>query len=86
MWNTTSSEHHRTVSLAIVIVAAVWVVVGVVTVMALDGGLTRGAALLAIVITEWWLISVLEGRFEGSAAVGKAATAQTPSSIGSRAA
>jgi hypothetical protein len=84
MWQTTSSEHHRTVSFAILILAAMWIVVGIVTVMALDGGLTRGAALLAIVITEWWLISVLDDRFEGRLAGTKAAADR--SSIGHTAA
>jgi hypothetical protein len=94
MWHTTSSGHHRTVSFAILIVAAVWIVAGVVTVMALDGGLTRGAALLAIVITEWWLVSLLDDRFEGSLVGSKAATVELgvknasahASSIGPRAA
>jgi hypothetical protein len=72
MWHTTSSGHHRTVSAAVWIVAALWVIVGIVTVIALDGGLTRVAALLAIVITEWWLVSLLEDRFEGNAAGSKA--------------
>jgi hypothetical protein len=94
MWHTTSSEHDRTVSFAILIIAAVWIVAGLVTVMALDGGLTRGAALLAIVITEWWLVSMLDDRFEGSLVGSKAATDQLglknasahASSVGSKAA
>jgi hypothetical protein len=85
MWNTPSGEHHRTASFAILIVAAVWIVAGLVTVMALDGGLTRVAALLAIVITEWWLVSLLEDRFEGSAA-GRKAAIDHASSAGPRAA
>lgn len=94
MWHTTGSGHDRTVSFAILIIAAVWIVAGVVTVMALDGGLTRGAALLAIVITEWWLVSLLDDRFEGSLVGSKAATDQLgrknasarASSVGPRAA
>ena len=65
MWHATSSGYHRTFSAAVWIVAAFWGVAGIVTMIAVDGGLTRGALLLAIVITEWWLVSQLEDRFEG---------------------
>jgi hypothetical protein len=47
-------------------------VVGVAAVMALGGGLTRVAVILGIVITEWWLASELEDRFERSAAGSRA--------------
>ena len=72
MWHTTSSEHHRTVSAAAWTVAALWVVAGVATAMAMGGGFTRVAALLAIVIGEWWIVSQLEDRFEGNAGASKA--------------
>jgi hypothetical protein len=74
MWHTTSSGHHRTVSFAVSAFAAIWIAAGIFTVIALDGGLTRVAALLAIVITEWWLVSQLEDRFEGNAAGSEAKT------------
>jgi ABC-type nickel/cobalt efflux system permease component RcnA len=68
MWHTTSSRHHRTVSAATWVVAALWIVAGVATAMAMGGGFTRVAALLAIVIAEWWIVSQLEDRFEGNVA------------------
>jgi hypothetical protein len=94
MWHTTSSGHHRTLSAAVWIVAALWGVAGVITMTALDGGLTRGALLLAIVITEWWLVSQLEDHFEGHAGTFAAPTDQRvlevvsvhASSVGPRAA
>jgi hypothetical protein len=76
MWHTTSSGHHHAVSAAVWIVAAFWGVAGIVTMIAVDGGLTRGVLLLAIVITEWWLVSELEDRFEGHAARSGAPTGQ----------
>jgi hypothetical protein len=48
--------------------AALWMVAGIVAVTALGGGLTRVAVVLAIVITEWWLVSELEDRVERNAA------------------
>ncbi len=76
MWDTTSGGRHRTLAAAVWIGAALWGVVGIVTMIAVDGGLTRGALLLAIVITEWWLVSQLEDRFEGHAARSEAPTRQ----------
>jgi hypothetical protein len=72
MWHTTSSGHHRIFSAVVWIGAALWGVAGIVSVIGLGGGLTRGAVLLAIVITEWWLVSELEDRFEGNAMGSKA--------------
>jgi len=51
---------HHAVSAAVWMVAAVWTVAGVAAVMALGGGLTRLAVVLAIVATDWWLVSVVE--------------------------
>jgi hypothetical protein len=55
--------HHR-VAAAFWIVAAFWVVAGIVAVTALEGGLTRLAVALAIVTTEWWILSGVEHRVE----------------------
>lgn len=94
MWDTTSGGHHRTLAAAVWIGAALWGVVGIVIMIAVDGGLTRGTLLLAIVITEWFLVSQLEDRFEGHAARSEAPSAQPglkmasvrASSVGPRAA
>lgn len=72
MWHTTSSGHYRTVSAVVWVVGALWIVAGIATAIALGGGLPRLAVVLAIVITEWWLVSQLEDRFEGDAAGSKA--------------
>jgi ABC-type nickel/cobalt efflux system permease component RcnA len=72
MRDNTSSAHHRTVSAVVWVVGALWIVAGIGTAIALGGGLTRLAVVLAIVITEWWLVSQLEDRFEGGAAARKA--------------
>jgi hypothetical protein len=40
------------------------VVAGIVAVTALGGGLTRLAVALAIVTTEWWILSGVEHRVE----------------------
>jgi hypothetical protein len=63
---TITGQHagHRTVGSAFWIVAACWVVAGIVAVMALGGGLTRLAVALAIVTTEWWILSGVEHRVE----------------------
>jgi hypothetical protein len=63
---TISGHHvgHHTVAAAVWIVAAFWMVAGIVAVMALGGGLTRLAVVLAIVTTEWWLFSEVEHRVE----------------------
>jgi hypothetical protein len=69
MQHTTASQHRgirHTISAAVWVVAAFWLVAGVVAVMAFDGGLTRSAIVLAIVSTEWWLVSKVENRFAGS--------------------
>lgn len=55
---------HHTVTAAVWIVAAFWIVAGIVAVITLGGGLTRLAVALAIVTTEWWLISEVEHRME----------------------
>jgi hypothetical protein len=55
-------------SAAVWMVAAVWTVAGIVAVVALGGGLTRLAVVLAIVTTDWWLVSVVEDHFERNAA------------------
>src|SRR5271166_1387707 len=55
---------HHTVAAAFWIVAAFWVVSGIVAVMALGGGLTRLAVALAIVTTEWSILSGVEHRVE----------------------
>jgi hypothetical protein len=94
MRHNASNGHPRIFSAAVWIIAGLWIVVGIVTVIALDGGLTRVAALLAIVMTEWWLVSQLEDRFEGHAARSDAPTGQRglkmasvhASSVGPRAA
>jgi len=68
MRHTTTSGHHGTHhhsgAAALWIVAAFWIVAGIVAVIGLGGGLTRMAVALAIVTTEWWLISEVEHRFE----------------------
>jgi hypothetical protein len=67
MWQTTISGHHgshHTVAAAAWIVGAFWIVAGIVAVIALGGGLTRLAVALAIVATEWRLLSEVEHRFE----------------------
>jgi hypothetical protein len=63
---TISGHHvgHHTVAAALWIVAAFWMVAGIVAVIALGGGLTRWAVALAIVITEWWILSEVEHRAE----------------------
>ena len=94
MWDTTSGGHRRTLAAAVWVGTALWGVVGIVTMIAVDGGLTRGALLLAIVITEWFVVSQLEDRFEGHAARSEAPTGQRglkmasvrASSVGPRAA
>jgi hypothetical protein len=65
-YNTIKGQHsgHHTVTAAFWIVAACWVVAGIVAVMALGGGLTRLAVALAIVTTEWWILSGVEHRVE----------------------
>jgi hypothetical protein len=55
---------HHMVPAAFWIVAAFWVVAGIVAVTALGGGLTRLAVALAIVTTEWWILSGVEHRVE----------------------
>ena len=72
MQHTTISGQDRThhaVSTAVWMVAAVWTLAGIVGVMALGGGLTRVALVVAIVATDWWLVSVIDDHFEGSAAM-----------------
>ncbi len=69
MQDTTISPHRGTRhsgSVAVWTVAAVWLVAGIAAVIGLDGGLTRLAVVLAIVSTEWWLVSKIEDRFAGS--------------------
>jgi hypothetical protein len=46
------------------IVAAFWMVAGIVAVIPLAGGLTRLAVALAIVTTEWWILSEVEHRVD----------------------
>jgi hypothetical protein len=70
--HTIISGRHGTV--AFWIVAASWIVAGTAAVLALGGGLTRLAVVLAIVATEWWLLSKVEHRFEGKHARGNAKT------------
>ena len=77
MQHTTTSGRdgtHRAVSVAVWILAAFWLVAGIAAVVALDGGLTRLAVVLAIVSTEWWLVSKVEDRFAGSDAKTSAQT------------
>jgi hypothetical protein len=67
MPHTTISGHrvtHRIVSTAVWIIAAFWILAGIVAVIGVGGGLTRLAIVLAIVTTEWWLIAEVEDRFE----------------------
>jgi hypothetical protein len=67
MRNITISGHyvaHHAVALWIV--AAFWMVAGIVAVIALGGGLTRLAVALAIVTTEWWILSEVEHRVESN--------------------
>lgn len=61
---TISGHHvgHHTVGAAVWVVAAFWIVAAIVAVIALGGGLTRLAVVLAIVTTEWWLFSKVEHR------------------------
>ena len=73
--HTTISGHHGTrhaASAAVWIIAALWMVAGIVALIAVGGGLTRVAVVLAIVITEWWLVSELEDRFERNVAGNRA--------------
>ena len=73
--HTTISGHHGTrhaVFVAVWIIAALWMVAGIVALIAVGGGLTRVAVVLAIVITEWWLVSELEDRFERNVAGNRA--------------
>jgi len=60
-YTTISVSHgtHHTVA-AFWIVGAFWIVAGIVAAVGLGGGLTRSAVALAIVTTEWWLISEVE--------------------------
>ena len=53
------------------IIAAFWIVAGIVAVSGLEGGLTRLTVLLAIVVTEWWLIPEIEDRLETNAAASR---------------
>ena len=55
---------HHAVAAAYWVMAAFWIVAGIAAVIALGGGLTRLAVALAVAITEWWLISGVEDRFE----------------------
>ena len=72
MQQTTISERngstHHAVSAALWMVAAVWTLAGIVALGALGGGFTRLAVVLAIVATDWWLVSVVEDRLEGNGA------------------
>ena len=63
---TISAHHvaHHTVAGAFWILAAFWVVAGIVAVIGLGSGLTRLAVVLAIVSTEWWILSEAEHRLE----------------------
>jgi hypothetical protein len=70
MQHTTTSASrgaHRAVSAAVWMLAAVWTVAGIVALMALGGGLTRLAVVVAMVTTDWWLVSIVEDHFEGNA-------------------
>jgi hypothetical protein len=67
MWHSTISGHHvgrHEVAGTFWIVAAFWVVAGIVASIGLGGGLTRLAIALAIVTTEWWILSEAQHRFE----------------------
>jgi hypothetical protein len=55
---------HHTVAGAFWIVAAFWVVAGIVAGIGVGGGLTRLAVVLAIVTTEWSILSEAEHRLE----------------------
>jgi len=57
-------DAHHAIAVAVWIVAAFWIVAGIVAVIALDGGLTRLAVALAVVTTEWWLISQVQRGIE----------------------
>jgi hypothetical protein len=67
MWHITISGHHvgrHEVGGTVWMVAAFWVVAGIVALIGLGGGLTRLAVALAIVTTEWWVLSEVEHRVE----------------------
>lgn len=67
MWHTRINGvrgTHHAVAAAYWVMAAFWIVAGIAAVIALGGGLTRLAVALAVAITEWWLISGVEDRFE----------------------
>jgi hypothetical protein len=67
MRHITISGHHvgrHEVAGTFWIVAAFWVVAGIVALIGPGGGLTRLAAALAIVTTEWWILSEAEHRLE----------------------
>jgi Flp pilus assembly protein TadB len=70
---------HHTVTAAFWLVAACWVLAGIVAVMALGGGLTRLAVALAIVTTEWWILSGVEHRVERNHAKMRPVTHLRPS-------
>jgi hypothetical protein len=63
---TISGQHnaHHAIAVAVWVVAALWIVAGIVAVIALGGGVMRMAVVLAVVATEWWLIPQVEHRFE----------------------
>ncbi len=63
-----SGGNHHTVSAAFWIVAAFWMVAGILAATALGEGLTRLAVVVAIGITDWWLVSEIEERLERTAA------------------
>ena len=60
MRHITNSGH----DVALYAVAAFMIITGIVAVITLDGGLTRLAVALAIVTTEWWILSGVEHRVE----------------------
>ena len=64
--NTISGHHHarHAVPAAFWIAAACWIIAGIVAVMALGGGLTRLAIGLAIVATDWWVLSEVVHRLD----------------------
>ena len=67
MRHTTISGHHHTrhtVPAAFWIVAACWIIAGIDAVIGLGGGLTRLAVALAIVTTDWWVLSEVVHRFD----------------------